>query len=96
MARRAFHEQPWCESCQAPDRVCNGDHSADPVETPLTGSGWTTTDHGVELPRVDVYAMWEEGFGDDSAVPLIYVGAVKPAIVNKHPEDIHGGWCTSR
>ena len=77
MSRTAFHPQPWCETCQNPDRSCTGDHSSVAVSVPLTGFGWVDTDYGVELQRIDSFAVWNEDVTDDP-IPMVYVSATSP------------------
>ncbi|MCT1352227.1 hypothetical protein [Gordonia sp. p3-SID1431] len=84
MSRTAFHEQAWCETCQAADRSCSGEHNSAPMSTPLTGAGWHDTDYGAELPRIDVFTIWAE-YEEDHGVPAIYVAAVSPR--GLHNED---------
>jgi hypothetical protein len=80
MSRNAFHEQSWCEWCQEAKYTCSGDHASPPIQTPLTGGGWTTTDTGCEVPGINVFATWCE-FEADNPVPSVYVGITSPAEV---------------
>lgn len=90
MSRRAFHEQSWCTTCQDPSLSCNGDHSSDPIGTPLLGSLWNTTDFGSEFGRLDVFTAWEEIPGTTRPAPEIYVGAVEPAIFSQEKQVVQG------
>lgn len=89
MSRTAFHPQPWCEDCQAPDQACPGDHSSPIVSTPLVGGGWRDTDFGCEIPRIDVFTQWVERDEIENQIPLVYIGAISSNTVQGYlPVDL--------